>query len=88
MSRENSPSDDRIVTGGELSRCFKELEASLGRSVMETIVYELEIMFGIMLEGRFSYKMSRIDDALRKLLGDSAAEMMMEHILDNLDEKK
>jgi hypothetical protein len=38
-------------------------------------------MFNIILEDRFSYKISEIADALRKLLGDSAAELMMELIL-------
>jgi hypothetical protein len=80
LLRKSDDSGDRVVTGKELATCFDELKASLGISVIETIVYELEIMFGIMLEGRMSYKMSRIDDALRKLLGDSAAELMMEHI--------
>lgn len=81
-------SGDRIVSGKELARCFGELEASLGRAVIETIVYELEIMFGIMLESRFSYKMSEIDDSLRKLLGDSAADLMMEQIRACLDRRR
>ncbi len=82
-----SENSDRLVSGRDLARCFKELESSLGRSVIETIVYELEVMFRIILEGRFSYKLSEIDDALRKLLGDSAAELMMEQIIDWLEDR-
>lgn len=82
---ENS---DRLISGKDLARCFKELETSLGRSVIETIVYELEVMFRIILEGRFSYNLSEIDDALRKLLGDSAAELMMEQIFDWLENRE
>jgi hypothetical protein len=87
LLRESDDPGDRVVSGKELARCFDELRASLGRSVVETIVYELEIMFGIMLEGRMSYKLSGIDDALRKLLGDSAADLMMEHIRAALDDR-
>lgn len=82
-----SENSDRLVSGRDLARCFKELESSLGRSVIETIVYELEVMFRIILEGRFSYKLSEIDNALRKLLGDSAAELMMEQIIDWLEDR-
>lgn len=82
-----SENSDRLVSGRDLARCFKELESSLGRSVIETIVYELEVMFRIILEGRFSYKLSEIDDALRKLLGGSAAELMMEQIIDWLEDR-
>lgn len=85
LRENNDPGGDRIVSGKELAKCFEELKESLGISVIDTIIYELEIMFGIMLEGRMSYKMSKIDDALRKLLGDSAAELMMEQIRAGLD---
>ena len=83
LRKDSSLGDDRLVSGKELARCFEDLKRSLGISVVDTIVYELEIMFGIMLEGRFSYKMSRIEDSLRKLLGDSAADLMMENIRAN-----
>jgi hypothetical protein len=86
--KENSkPYDDRPVSGKELARCFEELKKSLGRPVIETIVYELEIMYGIMLEGRLSYRLSEIEDALKKLLGDSAAELMIESIVKRLSKK-
>jgi hypothetical protein len=87
LLKKDNHSGDRVVSGKELAKCFDELKASLGISVIETIVYELEIMFSIMLESRMSYKMSEIDDALRKLLGDSAAELMMEHIKASLDDR-
>ena len=48
--------------------------------MVETITYEMEIMFGILLVGRFSYKLSEEEDALNKLLGDSASEIMMVHL--------
>jgi hypothetical protein len=81
-----SENSDRVISGKDLARCFKELEDSIGRSVIETIVYELEVMFRIILEGRFYYSLLEIEDALRKLLGDSAAELMMEQITDWLDD--
>ena len=87
MAENNNPHDDRIVNGKELAKCLEELKKSLGRSVIETIVYELEVMFGITLQSRFSYRLSEIDDALRKLLGDSAAELMMESIVRYLTKK-
>ncbi|MEW6605007.1 MAG: hypothetical protein AB1351_10045 [Thermoproteota archaeon] len=83
-----SENSDRVVSGKDLARCFKHMEASIGRSVIETIVYELEVMFRIILEGRFSYRLSEIDDALKKLLGDSAGALMMEQIVDLLDSSK
>ena len=86
LRKDSDPRSDRVVSGKELARCFEELKGSLGTSVIETIVYELEVMFGIMLEGRFSYKMSKIDDSLKKLLGESAAELMMEHIRASLND--
>ena len=88
LRKNDDPDSDRVVSGKELARCFEELKGTLGRSVIETIIYELEVMFGIMLESRFSYKMSRIDDALRKLLGDSAADLMMEHIRASLNKSR
>jgi hypothetical protein len=88
MSIVKEPYDeDRIVSGKELARCFDELKESLGKSMVETITYELEIMFGIALIGRLSYKMSKIQDALTKLLGDSACEIMMESIVKCLDKR-
>lgn len=53
--------------------------------MIETIVYELEIMFGIFLTGSISYKLSQIDEALQKLLCDSAAELMMDSIVEYLE---
>jgi hypothetical protein len=87
LVEDNNPHGDRMVTGRELARCFEELKKSLGRSVIETIVYELEVMFGITLQSRSSNRLSEIDDALRKLLGDSAAELMMESIVKYLPKK-
>jgi len=78
---------DRIVTSKELSKCFDDLKESLGRAMIETIVEEIEIMYGIILVGRLSYKLSDVEDALRKLLGDSACEMMMESLLETLEKK-
>jgi hypothetical protein len=78
---------DRIVTGKELSGCFDKLEESLGRAMVETITYELEIMYGILLVGRLSYKLSEVEEALKKLLGESASEIMMESIVKCLDKK-
>jgi hypothetical protein len=75
------------VSGKELAACCEELKESLGVSMVETIVYDLEVMFNVILEGRFSYKISQIDDALRKLLGDPAAELMMESILKCLGDR-
>jgi len=77
--------EDRIVSGKELARCFDELKESLGRAMVETITYELEIMFGIVLIGKLSYRLSKIQDALTKLLGDSAGEIMMESIVKCLE---
>ena len=87
MKENSKPYDDRPVSGKELARCFDELKRSLGRPVVETVVYELEIMHGIMLEGRYSYRLSELEDALKKLLGDSAAELMMQSIVKHLSEK-
>jgi hypothetical protein len=78
---------DRIVLGKDLSKCFDDLKESLGRTMIETIVEEIEVMYGILLIGRFSYKLSEIEDALRKLLGDSACEMMMESLVEILEKK-
>jgi hypothetical protein len=55
--------------------------------MVETITYELEIMFGIALIGKLSYRLSKIQDALTKLLGDSACEIMMESIVKCLEKK-
>ncbi|HEU4606176.1 MAG TPA: hypothetical protein VFS46_08065 [Nitrososphaera sp.] len=87
MKENSKPYDDRQVTGKELAGCFENLKKSLGRPVVETVVYELEIMHGIMLESRFSYRLSEIEDALKKLLGDSAAELMMESIVKQLSKR-
>ena len=62
-----------MVSGKELARNFDELNESLGRAMVETITYELEIMFGIAVVGRPSYRLSQIEDAITKLLGDSAS---------------
>lgn len=78
---------DRIVSSKELSKCFDDLKESLGRAMIETIVEEIEIMYGIILVGRLSYKLSDVEDALRKLLGDSACEMMMESLVETLEKK-
>ena len=59
---------DRIVSSKELSRCFDDLKESLGKAMIETIVEEIEIVYGIILVGRLSYKLSDVEDALRKLL--------------------
>jgi hypothetical protein len=72
MSLEKEPHEDRIVTGKELCDCFDELKETLGRAMVETITYELEIMFGIVLVGKLSYRLTKVQDALTKLLGDSA----------------
>ena len=61
---------DRIVSSKELSRCFDDLKESLGKAMIETIVEEIEIVYGIILVGRLSYKLSDLEIALRKLLGD------------------
>jgi hypothetical protein len=78
---------DRIVTSKELSKCFDDLKESLGKAMIETIVEEIEIMYGIILVGRLSYKLSDVEDALKKLLGDSACEMMMESLVETLEKK-
>jgi hypothetical protein len=75
------------VSGKELARCFDELKESLGKAMVETITYELEMMFGIALIGRLSYRLSNIHEALTKLLGDSACEIMMESIVKCLDKR-
>ncbi len=56
--------------------------------MIETITYELEVMFGIVAVGRLSYRLSQIEDALTKLLGDSASEIMMESIIKHFDMRK
>lgn len=85
MSVGKKPYDrDRIVTGKELDSCFDRLMESLGRAMVETITYELEIMYGIVLVGKLSYRLSDIEDALTKLLGDSACEIMMGSIVECL----
>ncbi len=43
-------------------------------------------MYRIVLVGRLPYKLSELEDALMKLLGESAMEIMMESILEYLDE--
>jgi hypothetical protein len=78
---------DRIVSSKELSRCFDDLKESLGRAMVETIVEEIELMYGIILVGKLSYKLSDVEDALRKLLGDSACEIMMESVIEVLGKK-
>ncbi len=40
-----------------------------------------------MLERRFSYRLSEIEYALKKLLGDSAAELMMKSIVKQLSKR-
>jgi hypothetical protein len=55
--------------------------------MVETAIEEIELMYGIVLAGRLSYKLSEVEDALRKLLGDSACEMMMESIVEMLEKK-
>ncbi len=80
--------EDRIVSGEELARRFDELRESLGRSMMETIIYDLGIMYGIMTVGKLSYKLSRIEDAPTKLLGDSAYEIIMESTVKHLKQGK
>jgi hypothetical protein len=87
LKENRKPHDDRPVSGKELAGCFEELKKSLGRPMVETVVYELEVMHGIMLESRFSYRLSEIDDALKKLLGDSAAELMMKSIVKQLSKR-
>jgi hypothetical protein len=88
MSVRRKPYEsDRSVTGKELGACFDRLKETLGRAMLETITYEMEIMFGILLVGRFSYKLSEVEDALTKLLGDSASEIMMESIVECLEKK-
>lgn len=84
---EKPRDDDRIVSGKELGYCFDELKKSLGGAMVETITYELETMFGIILIGKLSYRMSKIQDALTKLLGDSACEIMMESIVKCLEKR-
>ena len=84
--KENRP--DEFVSGKDLAGCFDELKKSLGRAVIETIVYELEVMYGIMLEKRFYYRLSQIENALVKLLGDSAAELMMISIVKCLSKRR
>jgi hypothetical protein len=44
-------------------------------------------MYGIILAGRLSYKLADVEDALRKLLGDSACEIMMESLVKMLEKK-
>ncbi|HXV45746.1 MAG TPA: hypothetical protein VD736_03645 [Nitrososphaera sp.] len=88
MSVRRKPYEsDRSVKGKELGACFDRLKETLGRAMVETITYEIEIMFGILLVGRFSYKLSEVEDALTKLLGDSASEIMMESIVECLEKK-
>jgi hypothetical protein len=77
----------RIVSGKELAECFKKLEEPLGRAVIETIIIDLEVMYGIILVGRVEYRLSDLNDALTKLLGEAASELMMESILKSLDKK-
>jgi len=77
----------KIVSSKELSKCFDELKDSLGRAMIETIIEEIELMYGIVLAGRLSYKLSEVEDARRKLLGDSACEMMMESLVEMLEKK-
>jgi hypothetical protein len=75
------------VSAKDPARCFDELKESLGRAMVETITYELEIVFGIALIGKLSYRQSRIQGALTKLLGDSACEIMMESIVNCLKKR-
>jgi len=79
---------DRIVSGKELAGCFEKLKETLGKAMVETIAYELEIMYGILFVGKLSYNLSEVNDALTKLLGDSASEIMMESIVDVLIKNK
>lgn len=88
MSAGKDPYErNRIVTGKELSTCFDRLKESLGRAMVKTITYELESMFGILFVARLSYKLSEVEGALRKLLGESASEIMMESIVRCLGKK-
>jgi hypothetical protein len=75
---------DRLISSKDMKRCFEALEAEYGKSTISTVVHELEIMFGVVLTGSLKYKISEIDVALRKLLGDSAGEIMMDSILKHL----
>jgi len=58
-------------------------------AMVETIIKEkeIEIMYGIVLSRRLSYKLSEVEDALRKLLGEKASEMMMESLVEMLERK-
>lgn len=81
LSKENN---DRLITGNKLARCFEALKKSPGKSAIETGVHELEFAHGIIIENRFSYSLSEIDGALRKLLGDSAADLLRAAIVMHL----
>lgn len=84
MATENN---NRLVSGNELAQCFEALKKSPGKSVIETVVHQLELAHGIILENKFSYSLSEIDEALRKLLGDSAADPLMAAIVKHLPKK-
>ncbi len=88
MATNRKGYEDRIISGTELAACFDNLKEHLGRAMIETITYELEVMFGIVAVGRLSYRLSQIEDALTKLLGDSASEIMMESIIKHFDMRK
>ena len=90
MSTKTPYEGNRIVPRKELARCFGELKESLGRAraMVETITYELEIMFDIVPVGKLSYKLSQIEDVLTKLLGDSASKIMIESIVRHLDNQE
>jgi hypothetical protein len=69
MSTSKTPYEgDRIVSGNEMAKCLDELKESLGRAMIETITYELEVMFGIVAVGKLSYKLFQLEDSLTKLL--------------------
>jgi hypothetical protein len=63
------------------------LKKSPGKSVVESVVHELEVTHGIFLENRFSYSLSEIDGALGQFLGDSAADLLITTIVSHLSKR-
>ena len=80
MSRAAGAGKDKPISTSSLKKAFHGLEPSLGKTTVEELFSDLE-NYGITLShSRMSYPLSEVEDALRKMLGEDAASLLVERL--------
>jgi hypothetical protein len=76
------------LPSNKLKKAVMALGATLGYAAAETLIYDLENYGIALVAGKAaSYTLDQVEDAIKKILGDEAGSLVMEHLIKILEEE-